>query len=138
VTKALDAADGGFLSRSRSRDNVRWYLDSEYYAPVAATDLLFGSTRTYLERDGERVVLRITYGKNASAEDAWIELAFTPTERREVRDVAEEFPGSKTYWENVTEKRSGLHGEEWLNGLESLRWMWLVDGRSRVEELLER
>lgn len=138
MTKALDAADSGFLSRSRSRDNARWYLDSEYHGPVAEISLAFPQTRTYLERDGERVVLRIAYGENASAEDAWIELVFTPTERREVRDIAEEFPGSKTYWENVTEKRSGLHGEDWLNGLEGLRWMWLVDGRSRVEELLER
>lgn len=83
-------------------------------------------------------MLRIAYGENASAGDARIELVFTPTERREVRNVAEEFPDSKTYWEKVTEKRSGLHGEVWLNGLEGLRWMWLLDDRSRIEELLDR
>lgn len=138
VTKALEAADSGFLSRSRSRDNARWYLGSDYHGPVAASDLTVRQTKTYLERDGDRVVLRIAVGENASMEDAWIELVFTPTERREVRDVAEEFPGSKAYWEKVAEKRSGLHGEVWLNGLESLRWMWLSDGRSSVEELLER
>lgn len=138
VTKALDAADSGFLSRSRSRDNARSYVESDYHYPVAAGGPIFGGIQTYLERDGERVVLRIAHGKNASAGDAWIELVFTPTERREVRDVAEEFPGSKTYWEKVTEKRSGLHGEEWLNGLEGLRWMWLLDGEGRIEELLDR
>jgi len=136
VTKALDAADSGFLSRSRSRDNAHWYSESDYYFPIALGDLAFQST--YLTREDDRVVLRISRGNNASADQPWIEIVFTPTERREVRDVAEEFPGSETYWEKVAASKSGLHGEGWLNGLESLRWMWLMDAKNRVDEFRDR
>lgn len=149
VTKALEAADSGFLSRSRSRNNARWYLESDYYFPGAERSW-FPMGETRVAREGQRVVMRFYRSKRVSGTDSLIprethpliEIVFTPTERREVRDVAEEFPDAETYWEKVAANKSGLsgglHGEAWLNGLEDRRWLWFRNAKSKVDEFLGR
>lgn len=149
VTKALEAADSGFLSRARSRNNARWWLESDFHFAWAESRY-YPVSVLRVTRDGERVVMRFYLGKRVSGTDSLvpretsptIEIVFTPTERREVRDVAEEFPDAETYWEKVAANKSGLsgglHGEAWLNSLEGLRWLWLMDTKSKVDEFLGR
>jgi hypothetical protein len=141
ATKAIEAADRGFLSRSRSRNNVRWHLESDFHFPNAESSL-FPFSVPRVTREGERVVMRFYLGKRVSGKDPVIEIVFTPTERREIRDVAEEFPDAETYWEKVAANKSGLsgglHGEAWLNTLEGLRWLWLMETKWKIDEFLGR